>query len=84
LYSLVVFLPAFAILGFFYGEAVIDLPISTPWLVQGFDLLNTATWGIQLYDQTNWFGWYFLSYLIITIIINVGRTAVKKFGVMNG
>jgi len=76
--SAVIFLPAFALLGFFYSEAVIDLPVPIPWLSDGFDLFNLGTWGIEIYEQTNWFGWYILSYLVITIIINLGRKVLKK------
>tara|TARA_Y100000310_G_C20703821_1_gene832730 strand:+ start:8895 stop:9386 length:492 start_codon:yes stop_codon:yes gene_type:complete len=83
-YSLVIFLPAFAILGFFYGEAIIDLPFEIPWLANGFDLFNLGTWGIDLYEQTNWYGWYFLVYLGITIVMNIGKKLLKKIGVMNG
>ncbi|MCH7902674.1 DUF106 domain-containing protein [archaeon] len=84
MFSLVIFLPAFALLGFFYGEAIIDLPIALPWVANGFDLFNLETWGIEIYEQTNWFGWYFTSYLAITILIGLGRKVAKKLGAMNG
>ena len=84
LVSLVVFLPAFAIIGFLYGEAIINLPLAVPWLMQGFDLFNIGTWGIEFYEQTNWFGWYFLSYLVITLIINGITSVAKKAGAVNG
>jgi len=84
IYSMVIFLPAFAILGFFYGEVIIDLPINLPWLSDGFDLFNTGTWGIQFYEQTNWFGWYFVSYLALTILITIGKKLAKKISGLNG
>jgi len=82
--SMVIFLPAFALLGMFYGEAIVQLPIPIPWLANGFDLFNIGTWGIGIYNETNWFGWYFMSYLTITIIFNIGKKAIKNLGVMNG
>ncbi|MFH1390691.1 MAG: EMC3/TMCO1 family protein [Candidatus Diapherotrites archaeon] len=83
-YSVVIFIPAFAILGFFYGDAIIDLPFAIPWLANGFDLFNLGTWGIDFYEQTNWYGWYILVYLGITIVMNVGEKLLKNFGVLNG
>ncbi len=88
MFSLVVFLPAFWVLGLFYEKAVIDLPVPLPWLKNGFDLLNIGTWGVEVYNQTNWFGWYFVSYLVMTIIIgqimNITKTWLKKDVVVNG
>ena len=84
MYSLVIFLPAFALMGFFYEEAIIDLPIALPWLANGFDLFNLGTWGIEIYEQTNWFGWYFTTYLSVTLLIAIGRKVTKSLGVING
>jgi uncharacterized membrane protein (DUF106 family) len=78
LFSLVVFLPAFWLLGHFYEKAVIDLPVQIPWFVEGFDLLNISTWGIKMYSQTNWLGWYFLTYLVISMIIGAIVSQFKK------
>ncbi len=77
MWSLVIFLPALAILGFFYGEAIIQLPIPLPWLSVGFDLFNIGTWGIMIYNETNWFGWYFVAYLAVAILFNVGKKLMK-------
>ncbi len=85
--SMVVFIPAFALLGMFYGEALINLPVPLPWFVNGFDLFNLGTWGFQIYSETNWFGWYFVSYLTITILLGIGTKIYKKVkenGVING
>ncbi len=76
--SLVIFLPAFAILGALYDKEIIGLPFPLPWLANGFDLFKTGTWGIEVYSQTNWFGWYFISYLAITIAMNFARDNYKK------
>ncbi|MCR4335009.1 MAG: EMC3/TMCO1 family protein [archaeon] len=81
-YSFVVFIPAFAILGFFYGEAIVDLPFAIPWLANGFNLFDFGTWGIHLYEQTNWYGWYLLIYLIIAILMNIGKKLLKNMGVL--
>ncbi|HIH10298.1 MAG TPA: TMCO1/EMC3 family protein [Candidatus Diapherotrites archaeon] len=85
--SMVIFLPAFFVLGALFENAVIQLPIPLPWLKQGFDLFNAGTWGIEVYNETTWFGWYFVSYLVITMVINVGRNFFKKKGqkaIVNG
>jgi len=85
LYSLIVFFPAFALLGFLYSDVVIDLPFALPWLANGFDLFNLGTWGIDIYPQTSWYGWYFVTYLLVTIVFNVSRSFIKKInGVKNG
>ena len=69
MFSLPVFLGVFALIRMFYGEATIDLPIPIPWLGET---------GIELFEQTNWFGWYFLSYLVLNIIIGIAEKLVKK------
>ncbi len=88
MFSLVVFLPAFFILGHFYGAETINLPIPLPWLSNGFDLFSLGTWGIHLYSQTNWYGWYFISYIIFTILIgqamNITKIGAKKGAAVNG
>ena len=67
--SMGIFIPLFFIVGLFYSEAVIALPIPIPWF--GTEQL------IQLYTETSWIGWYVLNSLIFGILINVG---VKGFG----
>ncbi|HZX34230.1 MAG TPA: EMC3/TMCO1 family protein [archaeon] len=88
IFSLVFFLPAFYLLGLFYGEAIITLPIPMPWLANGFDLFSLGTWGVEIYPQTNWFGWYFVSYLAVTLLLNGAEKAYEKIsfskGVVNG
>jgi len=60
--SMAIFIPLFFIVGLFYSEAVIDLPIPIPWLgVEQF---------IELYEQTNWIGWYILNSLVFGILIS--------------
>ena len=77
MFSLLVFLPAYWVLGNFFEKEIIALPVPLPWLANGFDLLNPGTWGIQLYSQTNWFGWYFVTYLVITVVIGQIMNAFK-------
>jgi len=76
--SMVIVLPAYFLLGMLYANDIIKLPIPIPWLANGFDLFNISTWGIDIYHETNWVGWYFLSYIVISIILNVARDAMKK------
>jgi uncharacterized membrane protein (DUF106 family) len=61
--SMVIFLPAFAILGMFYGDVVIPLPIPIPWLGS-----NSF---IELYHETNWIGWYVLASLVTSIVLQI-------------
>lgn len=78
MFSLVIFLPAYWLLGHFYEKTTINLPIPIPWLAEGFDLFNFSTWGIKIYEQTNWLGWYFLTYLIISMIAGSAFSYLKK------
>ena len=87
--SMVIFIPALLVLGALYANDTIQLPVPVPWLSEGFDLFNIGTWGVEIYTQTNWFGWYFLAYLVVTVIINVAlgfiKNNAKKSGVvLNG
>ena len=71
LYSLVVFIPAFFFMGGFdfgvisfggvYSQATIELPVPLPWF--GSESI------IQFYNETNWLGGDFVSYLVLTLII---------------
>ena len=56
-------------IGGLYADAIIKLPIPLPWFA-AFDLFNPASWtNIALYNETNWFGWYFVCYLFISFIV---------------
>ncbi|MBS3059720.1 MAG: hypothetical protein J4224_04840, partial [Candidatus Diapherotrites archaeon] len=44
-----------------YSQATIELPVPLPWF--GTESI------IQFYNETNWLGWYFVSYLVLTLII---------------
>lgn len=66
--SLIVVLPLFAILGSVYAQEVIDLPVPVPWIGSGFDFLNPLSW-VELYNQTNWIGWYVLISLIFSLVV---------------
>src|SRR3989344_7392983 len=82
--SMVVFLPALWFLGTFYDKAVIDMPVALPWLSNGFDLFNIGTWGIEMYAQTSWYGWYFVCYIIIAIAFSIAMKIKKKLVTENG
>ncbi len=68
--SMPVFLGAFWFLQNDYGKAVIDLPVPLPWFGEN--------WSIQFFSQTNWFGWYFVSYLVVTILLNALLKTAKR------
>lgn len=68
IYSMVIFLPAFFLLGMFYSEAVINLPIPIPWFAPDLALLNPFSW-VSFYTQTNWVGWYVLNSIIFSLLI---------------
>ena len=75
IYSMVIFLPAFFLLGMFYSDAVINLPIPIPWFAPDLSLVNPFTW-FSLYTQTNWTGWYVLNSLVFSLLI---LTPLTKF-----
>ena len=76
--SMVIFLPALWFLGAFYGEAVIALPVPLPWLSNGFDLFSIGTWGFSLYSETGWFGWYFVCFILLSIVVGIAKSFMKK------
>jgi uncharacterized membrane protein (DUF106 family) len=65
MFSMVVFLPAFAVLGMFYSGTVANLPFPIPWF-GGQDQPF-----IMFYEQTNWVGWYVLCSLVSSIVLNI-------------
>ena len=67
--SLIIFAPVLWFLQGTYDTAIIALPIPLPWFVQGFDILNIGSWGVQFYSQTSWLGWYFVTSLVFSILI---------------
>jgi uncharacterized membrane protein (DUF106 family) len=67
--SMILFIPALWFLQGTYDGAVIALPVPMPWFVQGFDVLNIGSWGIEFYKQTNWLGWYFVTSLAFSLLI---------------
>lgn len=77
-YSMILFIPTLWFLSSSYGNEVIPLPISIPWF--GTESL------IQLYNETNWIGWYVLTSLICSLsfnaIINIYEK-IKGKGVQN-
>ncbi len=76
--SLPLFLGVFFLMGFVYGETIIDLPVPLPWW-ENAEIFNPFTWlNIKFFEQTNWFGWYFASYLFISILYGIGRRILKR------
>lgn len=63
MFSMVVYLPMFAVIRWLYADAVIPLPVPIPWF--GSESL------IELYNETNWIGWYILCSLVFSLIGNV-------------
>lgn len=68
IFSLVIFVPAFFVLGSLYTGLTFGLPIPIPWLSPEFDLLNPVKW-FSLYTQTNFLGWYALNSIIFSLVI---------------
>jgi uncharacterized membrane protein (DUF106 family) len=62
LYSMVIILPIFWWLSASYKEAVINLPLSLPFLG----------------TQVNWFWWYIICSIVLSIVIAVGKKAYEK------
>ncbi len=79
--SMIFFLPAFWVLSHFYANAVISLPLPVPWFGE-FDLFNIGTWQnmIKLYNETNYLGWYMLTYLLFSLIIRFVLNKSSKQG----
>ncbi len=84
LVSMVAFLPALWFLGEFYGKAIIKMPFPLPWLANGFDLFNIGTWGIDIYSETTWFGWYFVCFIVLSLLYNFLTGMMKKKVAVNG
>jgi uncharacterized membrane protein (DUF106 family) len=65
-------LPVFGIvfwwMGTQYSTESFALPIAIPWWTET---------GFAFIDMTNWFGWYFVSYLVATIVIAILLKIVK-------
>ncbi len=57
-----IFLLAFLYLGGAYEKDTIQLPVPLPWFGNN---------GIQLFSETSWVGWYVVSALASTLILNV-------------
>ena len=66
--SFVVVIPVFAFSSSVYENIVVDLPFPVPWFSTNFNLFNPLGW-FELYNQTNWIGWYVLVSLIFSLLI---------------
>jgi len=79
MFSLPIFFGAFFILGNFYGGLVFDAPFAVPKF-DNFFFLNPLSWipvGWGL--NTGWLKWYFITYLITSIVIGVVMKVKEKF-----
>lgn len=76
MYTMPVFLGVFWVLQEFYSGAIVQLAVPVPF----FSLVEPFPWitGIQLYSSTNWFGWYILVSLIVSLGINVILKGIEK------
>jgi len=66
--SMAIVIPVFFLMGAVYEEEIIDLPLPVPWIGTQADLLNPFSW-FELYEQTNWIGWYILVSLLFSLLI---------------
>ena len=71
IFSMAIYIPLYAFIGWAYGEAVIQLPFPVPWLGGEEGL-------IKFFTETNWFGWYILIALITSAILNIGISVYGK------
>jgi uncharacterized membrane protein (DUF106 family) len=67
--SMAIFLPPFAVIGWLYGEIIINLPFAIPWF-NGTGLYWATT--------TNWVGWYVLCSLVFAIVLGIIIGQVEK------
>lgn len=72
IFSMIVFVPTFWFIGETYQKAVFNLPVPIPWFGEN--------WSVQIYNQTNWMGWYVLCALVFGIVLNAGLNLMKKKG----
>ena len=86
LVSMPLFFGAFFVLGSLYGGTIFSAPFILPKF-QGFFFLNPFTWiPVGWGYETGWLKWYFIIYLIASIIIAITlkvREKVVKKGVEN-
>ena len=86
LVSMPLFFGAFFVLGSLYGGMLFTAPIILPKF-QGFFFLNPLTWiPVGWGYETGWLKWYFIIYLIASIIIAITlkvREKVVKKGTKN-
>ncbi|MBI5554199.1 MAG: DUF106 domain-containing protein, partial [Candidatus Diapherotrites archaeon] len=60
--SMIVLLPAFWFMQATYKGATIPLPVQLPWLGEN--------WSMVLLQNTNWLGWYVLTGLVFSLLLN--------------
>ncbi|MBN2067808.1 MAG: hypothetical protein JW744_05050, partial [Candidatus Diapherotrites archaeon] len=78
MFSFPVFIGAFILLGMFYGSITFEAPFTVPKF-ENFFLLNPFTWmPVGWGYSTGWLKWYFISYLITSIILAAGLKIAGK------
>ncbi len=78
MYSLPMVMIVFFLLGQAYEKEIITLPIALPWWTAG-NFLDITTWfDFKMFEQTNWFGWYFVSYLSTSIVYGIVQKTITK------
>jgi uncharacterized membrane protein (DUF106 family) len=70
MYSMIVFLPAFAIIGFLYGKEVISLPFPVP--------LFHRNLSFELTSRLSWIWWYIYGSLVSSLVISAIMKIVEK------
>jgi len=71
MFSLPIFFGVWFVLGYFYGNMLIDAPFLVPKF-NGFFMFNPFTWiPVGWNMQSGWLKWYFISYLLISITLGI-------------
>lgn len=72
LFSMAIYVPVFFVVGALYADAVIATPFPVPWLSGEEGSI------IKLFTETNWFGYYVLMGLIVSIVIGIVLKVFEK------
>jgi len=78
MFSLPLFFGAFFIMGSLYGGMLLQAPFPLPKF-EGFFFLNPFTWvPVGWGPETGWLKWYFIIYLIASIVFAIIMKIVEK------
>ncbi len=78
MFSLPVFFGAFFVLGQFYGGQTYATPFLVP-LFKNFHIFNPMGWiPVGWGFETGWLRWYFLTYLVTSIILGIAMKVREK------